>query len=118
MTVKILEYVDAAGRSPFRSWFNKLDIHAAAKLTITIEKIRRGLGSNLKSLGGGVFEARLSFGPGYRIYCGTETDGRLTTVVILLCGGTKSRQQSDIDRARRYWKDYRQRKRMENRRWH
>jgi len=64
--------------------------------------------SNVKGVGGGLSELRIDFGPGYRVYFGW--DGK--TVVILLGGGTKKRQQSDIESARMRWLDYRVRKRQ------
>ena len=66
----------------------------------------------LKGLGGGLSECRLHFGPGYRIYLGRDGD----ELVILLAGGTKARQQQDIEKARRLWREYRRRRREEV--WH
>jgi putative addiction module killer protein len=63
--------------------------------------------SNVKSVGEGVLEYRIDFGPGYRIYFGRDGE----TIVILLIGGTKKRQQHDIDAARAYWQDYKRGKR-------
>jgi len=65
--------------------------------------------SNTKRLGGGVLESRIDFGPGYRIYFGREGD----SIVILLGGGTKKRQQNDIENAKVLWKEYKKRKRQE-----
>ena len=65
--------------------------------------------SNAKGVGYGVFECRVDFGPGYRVYFGKDGD----RLVILLGGGTKKRQQSDIRVAQTLWKDYKQRKRRE-----
>lgn len=67
--------------------------------------------SNVESVGGGVSEIKIDFGPGYRVYFGSETDGRTTRIVILLHGGTKKRQSKDIDVAKEYWKDYKARQR-------
>ena len=65
--------------------------------------------SGVKGVGAGVFEHRIDFGPGYRIYF--DRDGQ--ALVILLGGGTKSRQRKDIETARSHWQDYKQRKRRE-----
>jgi putative addiction module killer protein len=63
--------------------------------------------SNLKSVGGGILECKVEYGPGYRIYLGRDGD----TLVILLGGGTKKRQSTDILDARIHWANYKQRKR-------
>ena len=65
--------------------------------------------SNVKSVGRGVLEYRLGGGPGYRIYFGRDGD----TLIILLCGGTKSRQHRDIQNAQALWQEYRRSKRRE-----
>ncbi len=65
--------------------------------------------SNLRSVGKGVQEFRIRYGPGYRIYLARDGD----TLIILLGGGTKARQQQDIERARRLWDEYKSRKRTE-----
>ena len=76
---------------------------------MTTALYRLGLGnfSNVKSVGGGVFEYRIDFGPGYRIYFGKDGE----RIVILLCGGTKQRQQEDITLAGEYWQAYKLQKR-------
>jgi putative addiction module killer protein len=104
--VEILEYLNADGGSPFRDWFDALDAIAAAKITVAISRIRLGNLSNVKGVGGGVQEYRVDFGPGYRIYFGRDGE----TLVILLSGGTKKRQQADIATAQARWTDYRRRK--------
>ena len=67
-----------------------------------LNRIRLGNFGDCKSIGGGVEELRIDFGPGYRIYYGREE----SLVVILLCGGDKKTQARDILRARQYWKEY------------
>lgn len=104
--IEILEYQDQKGTSPFAGWFNRLEPTIAAKVRVSLERIGRGNLSNTKSVGGGVFENRLHTGPGYRIYFGKDGD----TLVVLLGGGTKRRQQADIAKARDSWSEYRQRK--------
>jgi len=103
----VREYLTPAGDSPFAAWFDRLDPPAAAKVTIALIRIGQGNLSNVKGVGSGVFEFRIDFGPGYRIYFGRDGD----TVVILLAGGTKRRQQRDIDDAQARWRDYRDRRR-------
>lgn len=104
--MQALEYLDASGRSPFRRWFDGLEPRAAAKVTIALARIELGNLSNTKGIGGGVFEFRIDFGPGYRVYFGRDGD----TLVILLGGGTKQRQQKDIATAQVRWVDYKTRK--------
>jgi putative addiction module killer protein len=101
--MEILEYVDASGRRPFRRWFDKLDRVAAAKVLAALTRIGLGNLSNAKSVGGGVYEYRIAFGPGYRLYYGYDGPA----VVILLCGGTKQRQSDDIAAAKARWLDFR-----------
>jgi putative addiction module killer protein len=84
-----------------------LDAVARAKVARAIARMEQGNLSNVKSVGGGVLEYRLDFGPGYRVYFGRDGD----TLVILLTGGTKKRQQRDIDAAQSYWQDYKRSKR-------
>ena len=106
---EIGEFVDARGNNPFARWMRRLDRQAAARVAIALYRIEIGNLSNAKGVGGGVFEYRIDFGPGYRIYFGR--DGR--ALVILLGGGTKARQQRDIEDARSRWREYRLRKRQE-----
>lgn len=107
--VQVAEYVDASGRRPFARWFDGLDSQAAIKVAAALDRMGRGILSNAKSVGEGVLEYRVDSGPGYRIYFGR--DG--ATLIVLLGGGTKRRQQKDIDGAKRIWRDYRRRRREE-----
>lgn len=104
--MRIEEYLTEEGKSPFESWFLKLNARAAAKVTTALARLENGNTSNVKALGSGINEYKIDFGPGYRIYFGY--DG--TTLVILLAGGTKKRQQANIDTAKDRWKDYKKRK--------
>ena len=107
--VEIREYIDVNGRSPYAKWFDVLNAPAAAKVAVALVRMEQGNFSNVVGVGAGVFEYRLDFGPGYRIYL--EKDGE--TLIILLGGGTKKRQQKDIEAAKSLWKQYKQRKRQE-----
>lgn len=107
--MQVLEYLDSAGQSPFRRWFDVLDSQAAAKVTIGLTRLANANLSNVKGVGGGVLEHRIDFGPGYRIYFGRDGEA----IIILLAGGTKQRQQRDIDAAQARWLDYKRRKKME-----
>jgi putative addiction module killer protein len=104
--MRVLEYLDGAGRSPFGRWFDRLDAPAAAKVTIALTRLDLDNLSNVKGAGHGVFESRIDFGPGYRFYFGRDGD----VLVILLGGGTKARQRDDIVDAHARWADYKRRK--------
>ena len=69
----------------------------------------RGLLSNVKGVGADVLEYRIDSGPGYRIYFGRDGE----KLIVLLGGGTKRRQQGDIETAKRLWRDYRRRRKEE-----
>ena len=103
--IEVREYIDAEGRSPYARWFNRLNMQAAAKVTTALARMEHGNLSNTKGVGGGVFERRINFGPGYRIYFGKDGDA----LIILLGGGTKSRQRDAINVARDLWREYRRR---------
>lgn len=102
----IREYETEDGASPFATWFEELDAQAAAKITIALTRLEQGNTSNVKGVGSGVFEVKIDFGPGYRVYFGKDGP----EIVILLGGGTKKRQQRDIVRAQGCWQDYKDRK--------
>jgi putative addiction module killer protein len=104
--IDVREYVDRPGRSPYATWFDGLNPEAAAKVATAVTRISLGNFSNVEGIGSGVFEYKLDFGPGYRIYFGKDCE----TLVILLGGGTKKRQQRDINTAVANWKDYKRRK--------
>ncbi len=107
--IDVRQYVDPLGRIPFDRWFEKLDNDTQARITVALDRLERGNFSTVKGVGAGVFELRLDFGPGYRIYFGKDGE----QIVILLVGGTKRRQQIDIVTACALWKEYKQRKREE-----
>lgn len=107
--LEVREYLDRSGQSPFAIWFAALNREAAAKVTAALVRIRQGNLSNAKGVGSGVFEFRIDFGPGYRIYFGKDGE----QLVILVGGGTKKRQQQDIALALARWQDYKRRKTIE-----
>jgi putative addiction module killer protein len=104
--IEAREYLDVAGRSPYAEWFDGLNAPAAAKVAIAMTRLAHGNFSNVKAIGSGVHECRVDFGPGYRVYFGKDGD----RLVILLGGGTKKRQQRDIQAAIALWQDYKKRK--------
>ena len=104
--VDVLEYLDRDGKSPYAIWFENLNAEAAAKVTMAVTRLGQGNFSRVKGVGSGVFEYRIDFGPGYRIYLGKDGD----RLVILLGGGSKKRQSADISLAIARWQDYKKRK--------
>jgi putative addiction module killer protein len=102
----VQEYLDQEGNSPFAVWFDRLNAPAAAKVTMAVTRLGQGNFSNVKGVGSGVLECKIDFGPGYRIYLGKDGD----CLVILLGGGTKKRQNTDVSLAIARWQDYKQRK--------
>jgi len=105
--IRLREYLDAEGRSAHAKWFDSLNAAAAAKVAAALYQLAAGNFSNVKGVGAGVFERKIDFGPGYRIYFGKDGD----TLIILLGGGSKQRQQEAIAAAKARWGDYRRRKR-------
>ncbi len=104
----VREYLASEGHSPFAAWFEALNSAAAAKITVALVRIGQGNLSNVKGVGEGVLEYRLDFGPGYHIYFGRDGE----RLVVLLAGGTKKRQQRDIEAARARWANYKRRKNL------
>jgi putative addiction module killer protein len=105
MPCRIEEYTEG-GWSPFADWFNKLDSVAAARVDRYIRRMESGNFGSVKSVGSGVHELRIDFGPGFRVYFGM--DGK--TLVILLGGGDKRRQAADIVAAIERWQRYKKAK--------
>jgi putative addiction module killer protein len=105
-TRKVVEYLEPGGSSPFARWFARLDAMAAAKVATALYRMEQGNLSNVKPVGQGVAEYRIDFGPGYRLYIGQ--DGGV--LIILLGGGTKKGQSSDIQQVQQRWRDYKARK--------
>ena len=87
--IQVLEYIDSQVRSPFAAWFEGLNAPAAAKVTAALYQLAGGNWSGVKGVGGGVYERKIDYGPGYRVYFGKEGN----TLVILLGGSSKQRQQ-------------------------
>ena len=101
--IEIKEYLTAAGRSPFADWLLALkDAPTRARVLARLNRIRLGNFGDTKHVGQGLYEFRLAFGPGYRIYYSRDGD----TVILLLCAGSKRTQRKDIERAQAYWRDY------------
>jgi putative addiction module killer protein len=103
---ELREYLDVRGQSPFANWFDSLNTPAAIKVRTYLARIENENFSRVESVGDGVFECRIDFEPGYRVYFGK--DG--SKLIILLGGGTKKRQQKDIQAAKALWQEYKKRK--------
>jgi putative addiction module killer protein len=95
MKLTIREYLSADGRSYFREWLDSLAVPVKARIQTRILRFEMGNLGDHKSVGGGVWEARVMFGPGYRFYFGK--DGHF--IILLLLGGDKSSQSKDIRKA-------------------
>ena len=96
-------YETPSGACPFDSWLEKLrDPKGRARIRVRLDRVEQGNFGDSKSIGGGIQELRVDFGPGYRVYF--AEDGPV--IVLLLIGGDKSTQTKDIETARKYWKQY------------
>jgi putative addiction module killer protein len=103
---EIRNYLTVDGKNIFDEWLDSLrNRRAKAKIRTRLDRVEDGNSGDCKSVGEGVFELRIDYGPDYRIYFGQEG----ITIIILLCGGDKTTQKQDIDKAQEYWKDYRSR---------
>jgi len=99
----IIVYRDKTGKEPFTKWLYRLkDDGNRRHILARLRRIEQGNYGDCKHIENGVFELRLFFGPGYRIYFGEDGN----TLVILLCGGNKSSQAGDTQKALRYWNEY------------
>lgn len=101
-------YVTQYGRQPFVEWFETLrDVRTQARIEARLRRLSLGLLGDHRTIGGGLMEMRLDFGPGFRIYFARVT----TADLLLLSGGDKGTQQRDIQRAISYLTDYKERSR-------
>ncbi len=104
--LEIKEYIDTNGHNNFERWFNRLNTDAALKIRKYLARLENDNFSRVEGVGGGVFECKINFGPGYRVYFGK--DG--VKLIILLTGGAKKRQQDDIKQAKMLWQEYKKRR--------
>ena len=105
--MEIRHYLTASGRDPYQEWVDKLkDLTGRVAIQRRVDRVVEDNFGDHKSLQEGVWELKIDLGPGYRVYYALEG----TTIVLLLCGGTKRTQDADIQRARRYWRDYQRRR--------
>jgi len=102
MALHVRECLDPRGRSYFRQWFDGLSPEASRKVVVALYRVGLGNFSNSKGVGQGVYECRINFGPGYRVYFGKDGEH----IVVLLGGGSKKHQQRDIRAAIDRWGEY------------
>ena len=105
--MEIREYISREGKAIFTDWWRKLrDRQAREKIHIQIDRLALGNTGDYKSLGNGLYELRIHYGPGYRVYYGKTGKH----IILILCGGNKASQRQDVNLAKQYWEDYRRRK--------
>ena len=102
--IRVVHYLTAEGIDPFDRWLRRQNVDVRARVQTRIDRVEMGNFGDHHSVGRGVSELRLDFGPGYRVYYGR--DG--SDLVVLLGGGSKRRQQHDIQQAQARWIDYQQ----------
>jgi putative addiction module killer protein len=103
--IEVVEYVRPDGSNPFKTWFDDLDAQAAAKVATATLRLEMGNTSNVKWIGT-IGEYRIDWGPGYRLYLARDGEA----LIVLLIGGTKRRQQADIEKAKSLFAEYKARK--------
>lgn len=104
---EIVFYITESGTRPCKEWLGELkDVVGRQIIHARITRLGEGNPGHYRFLGGGLFELKIDFGPGYRVYYTKDQE----TLIILLCGGDKTHQNRDIDRAREYLTDYWRRK--------
>lgn len=102
--IKLFVYKTKSGKEPFYDWRNELDVSVRGIIRTRLDRIVQGNFGDSKQLKNahGVWELRINFGPGLRIYYGKQGN----VIVVLLCGGDKGSQNRDIEKAKKYWADY------------
>lgn len=105
--IRVVEYLKD-GAPVFEHWFDGLDAHAAAKVATALYRLEQGNFANVKSIGKGVSECKIDFGPGYRIYFGQDGND----LIILLGGGSKKTQNKDIEKAQILWTEYKMKRKI------
>lgn len=104
--IELFRYQREDGREPFTDWLDAVrDKMAQARIRIRLRQVQAGNFGDCEPVGEGVIELRVHVGAGYRVYCGRHGKA----VVILLCGGDKRTQATDIKRAKEYWSEWKRR---------
>ncbi len=103
---EVCRYLTESGKDVVGEWLAGLkDLRARAKIATRLSRLEAGNFGDCKVVGGGVWELRIDWGPGYRVYYAMVG----SAVILLLCGGDKRKQAADIRRALEYLKDYKRR---------
>lgn len=106
MQYKAKIYQTSDGKRPFSDWLNGIsDSKTKAIIRIRLDRLEMGNFGKCEPVGDGIFELKIYFGPGFRIYFAKTG----LTYVLLLCGGDKGSQSSDIQKAKKYFEDYQSR---------
>ena len=98
---RIQTYIDSNGNDPFNRWLRSLQDKVRSIIDIRLSRIQLGNLGDYAPVGDGVFELRIHYGAGYRVYFAMHGH-----TILLLGGGDKSSQVKDINRAKAYWKEY------------
>jgi putative addiction module killer protein len=105
--VEIRHYLAASGNDPYQQWLDDLkDLKGRVVVQRRIDRLKAGNFGDHKFCQEGVWELKIDFGPGYRVFYAQE----VKTVILLLCGGSKRTQPADVKEAVIYWRDYQRRK--------
>lgn len=109
MEIEIEIYETSSGKRPFEIWFEDLrETLTKAKIATRLNRLKQGNFGDCKTLGDGVCELRIHYGPGIRIYYARVG----SKIVLLLCGRDKGSQAKDIDKSKEYLKDYQSREKI------
>lgn len=99
--MKVRYFITKEKKAPFTEWLGKLkDRQGRARILARINRLKLGNFGDCKPIGRGVYELKIDFGPGYRVYFARTGN----EIIVILCGGTKKTQQADIDKAIEFWK--------------
>jgi putative addiction module killer protein len=99
---QIVFYADEDGNEPFQTWIDALRAQGRRRIIKRLLRVQQGNYGDVEPIGEGLSELRLFFGPGYRVYFGEDSGN----IVVILCGGDKDSQNSDIEKAKAYWQEY------------
>lgn len=106
MEIEIEFYRTASGRNPFDDWFESiLEMHTRSKILTRLDRLKLGNFGDCKAIGDGLAELRIHYGPGIRVYYSKIGN----KVILLLCGGEKSSQTKDINKAKEFLREYQSR---------